>query len=273
MKIPASQANALPQAHRDRAAERQRAHGVDDVGHRLVVGERLEPAGHRRDRHERRGQEREGEQPDQPERLQAQGRTGPPSALAIKSVRALATTMITIIQARDGASRWCETAYSTPDVAQTFLQIFPATQFICLYRSMREVLSEAVRTYPWGLGSTPLWAYATGHPGNNAATIAAYWTARTQALLEFESGHPDCSLRVRYEDLAADPVRHAADIFATLGLDDSQLTVLPEPSAMEPSAVHDAAAGAGEPTVPTDLIPPALMARAGELHARLGFEF
>jgi Sulfotransferase family len=204
---------------------------------------------------------------------QAQGRTGPPSALAIKSVRALATAMITIIQARDGASRWCEIAYSTPDVAQTFLQIFPATQFICLYRSMSEVLSEAVRTYLWGLGGTPMWAYATGHPGNNAATIAAYWTARTQALLEFESAHPDCSLRVRYEDLAADPVRHAADIFATLGLDDSQLTVLPEPSAVEPSAVHEAAAGAGEPTVPTDLIPPALMARAGELHARLGFEF
>jgi Sulfotransferase family len=204
---------------------------------------------------------------------QAQGRTGPPSALAIKSVRALATTMITIIQARDGASRWCETAYSTPDVAQTFLQIFPATQFICLHRSMREVLSEAVRAYPWGLGGTPLWAYATGHPGNNAATIAAYWTVRTQALLEFESDHPNSSLRVRYEDLAADPVRHAADIFATLGLDDSQHTVLPEPPALERSAVHDAVAGAGEPTVPTDLIPPALMARVGELHARLGFEF
>lgn len=204
---------------------------------------------------------------------QAQGRTEPPSNLAIKSVRALANTMITIIQARDGASRWCETAYSTPDVAQTFLQVFPATQFICLYRSLREVLSEAVRAYPWGLGGTPLWAYATGHPGNNAATIAAYWTVRTHALLEFESGHPNSSLRVRCEDLAADPVRHAADIFAALGLDDSQLTVLPEPPATGWSAVHDAPAGAGEPTLPADLIPPALMARAGELHASLGFEF
>jgi hypothetical protein len=92
-------------------------------------------------------------------------------------------------------------------------------------------------------------------------------------LLEFESGHPDASLRVRYEDLAADPVRHAADVFAALGLDDSQLTVRPEPPAMARPAVHDAAAGAGRPALPTDLIPPALMARAGELHARLGFEF
>lgn len=128
---------------------------------------------------------------------QAEGRNGPPSPLAIKSVHALATSLITVIRARGGASRWCEIAYNRHEAAQAFLQVFPAARFLCLYRSMRGVLSETVRAYPWGLGGTPLWAHSAGHPGNNAATITAHWTVRTQALLEFESSHPDSCTRVR----------------------------------------------------------------------------
>src|SRR5690349_7905197 len=60
---------ALPEAVPDRAAERERPHRVHHVGDRLVVGERLQPARHRLDRHERRAEEREREQPDQAERL------------------------------------------------------------------------------------------------------------------------------------------------------------------------------------------------------------
>src|SRR6516165_8706417 len=60
---------ALPEAFPDRAAERERPHRVDHVGDRLVVGERLQPAGHGVDRHERRAEEHEWGQPDQPERL------------------------------------------------------------------------------------------------------------------------------------------------------------------------------------------------------------
>src|SRR5258708_24601809 len=66
---PGQPHQALPQVRLDRAAERQRAHGVDDVGDRLVVGERLQPAGHGPDRHERGAEERDREQPDQAERL------------------------------------------------------------------------------------------------------------------------------------------------------------------------------------------------------------
>jgi hypothetical protein len=203
---------------------------------------------------------------------QADGRGGLPTPLAIKSVRALAITMITDIQARAGASRWCETAFSPPEVAQTFLQVFPATRFICLHRTMQEVLGEAIRAYPWGLAGTPMWAYATGYPGNNAAGIAAYWTARTQGLLDFENSHPGSCLRVRYEDLAADPGRHAAFLFAALGLDHNRLGGLQEPLAMERPDDRGAGARAGESAWPPGLIPAALMAQAAELHARLGFE-
>lgn len=204
---------------------------------------------------------------------QAEGRTGRPSALAIKSVRTLATAMITVIQACHGARRWCEIAYSGPEVAETFLQVFPAVRFLCLYRSMPGVLSEAVGAYPWGLGDSPFWAYSSSHPGNNVATIAAYWTVRSQALLDFESSHPGSCIRVRYEDLADDSGRRAAGIFDALGLDDGELARLREPARKGQYGTHEAALDTGESQFPVDRIPLALRSRAAEVSARLGYEF
>jgi Sulfotransferase family len=202
---------------------------------------------------------------------QADGRGGPPRPLAIKSVRALATTMIIDIQARAGAPRWCETAFSPPEVAQSFLQVFPATRFICLHRSMSEVLGEAIRAYPWGLAGTPMWTHGAGYPGNSVAGIASYWTARTEGLLDFENSHPGSCLRVRYEDLAADRDGQAGFLFAALGLDHSRLGVPPEPAAIERPDGRGAGTP-GEPAWPPGLIPAALMAQAADLQARLGYE-
>jgi Sulfotransferase family len=197
---------------------------------------------------------------------QAEDRNGPPSLLAISSVRALATTMITVIQARCGTSRWCETAFTPPAVAETFLQVFPEARFLCLHRSLRGVLGEAARAYPWGLGGSPFWAYAAPHPGNNAATIAAYWAARTGALLDFEAEQPGSCLRVRYEDLAADRGHRVSQIFAALGLE------APEP-AVPRQQEEDAAAGAEPgPPVPPDRIPPELLAKVRDLHIGLDYD-
>jgi Sulfotransferase family len=204
---------------------------------------------------------------------QAEGRTGRPSALAIKSVRALATAMITYIQAGHGARRWCEIAYSGPEVAETFLQVFPGARFLCLYRSMPGVLGEAVAACPWGLGDSPFWAYSSGHPGNNIATIATYWTVRTEALLDFEGNHPGPCLRVRYEDIADDPGQRFADIADALGLSDGKLSRPRVPAWNGQSGSHQAALEAGKPRFPIDRIPVALGSRASEVSARLGYEF
>ena len=66
---PSQPGDALPQVRCYRAAQRQRTHRVDHVGDRLMAGERLQPAGHGLDRHKRGADEREREQPDEPERL------------------------------------------------------------------------------------------------------------------------------------------------------------------------------------------------------------
>jgi hypothetical protein len=193
-------------------------------------------------------------------------RVGLPSPLAIKSVRTLAATMIAAIQVRAGAPRWCETSYSGPAAAMTFLRVLPGTTFLCLYRDLDGVFADALRAYPWGFGGTPVWPYAADHPGNNVATIVAYWIDRTQALLEFEKAHPESCVRVRYEDLAEATESTIATTLKTIGVKAGDRHVF-----RQPVAGRDAAGQAQtDLQLPHDRIPPRLEDQIRELRAELG---
>lgn len=197
-----------------------------------------------------------------------ESRNAAPSTLALKSIRALVTTMRATVQSRTGASRWCEIAFTAPETAEMFLRIFPDATFLCLHRSLRGVLAEGTAAYPWGLGSSPFWPYSGGHPGNNAATIAAYWAACTRSLLEFQAAHQDACLRVRCEDLAADPYHQVGEIFARLGLDRRDLVASagrPDPGLTGPGDPVPAA------PLPLDRLPPKLLAEVHDLHAMLDY--
>jgi hypothetical protein len=201
---------------------------------------------------------------------QAEESGQPGSALAAKSVRALATQMITIILARTGASRWCETTFTNNAAATIFRQIFPAATFVCVHRSLRAVLAEGIRAYPWGLGASPFWPFAGPHPGNDASTITAFWAARTEDLLAFEASHSAACVRIRHEDLVADTGARAAELYTHLGLNSSDLTAL---SHLPPDVGHHD--GRDEPdqqrALPVDHLPPKLLAKATELHRKLDY--
>jgi hypothetical protein len=194
---------------------------------------------------------------------------GSPSQLAIKSIRAMAATMATVIQAGAGATRWCETALAPPVAAGTFLRVFPETMFICLHRSMTGVLADGAAAYPWGLGGSPFWPYSAGHPGNNVATIAAYWTACTEALLEFEEQHPQSCVRVRHEDLTADLDLQTRAIYTRLGLGTRDLAVPPQPALIQAGAPTDRSDTGF--VVPAHQIPAPLRPKINELHSRLNY--
>jgi hypothetical protein len=198
---------------------------------------------------------------------QAEDVDGLPTSLAVKSVRALASTMITVIMARTDGRRWCETAYVSAPVVRTFLQIFPGTTIVCLHRNLQGLFSEAAHAYPWGLGQTPFWGFSVGHPGNNAATIAEYWAARTRELLDIEATHPDLCLRLRYEDLAADRDGQTGKVFAALGLDPDERRVLRVPD--QPATDGPARF---TPPVTTSQIPPMLMPTIRDLLTTLGYD-
>jgi hypothetical protein len=138
--------------------------------------------------------------------------------------------MIIVIQASGGASRWCETALGGTAPARSFLQVFPTATFLCLHRSLQGLYGEAARAYPWGLGRSPFWPYSGGHPGNNAATVAAFWAAHTEALLGFEAEHPGSCHRLRYEDLCLNGPGQFSEILAAIGLDPAELAAPGQPA-------------------------------------------
>jgi hypothetical protein len=127
---------------------------------------------------------------------------GPPSPLAISSVRALMTGLITAILAGTGGRRWCETAFTSPAAVAAFRDLYPATRFVCLHRCCPDVISEAVRASPWGLAGPAFAPYTAAYPGSTVAALTAYWTARTAELIQFAEDCPESARQVRYEDLS-----------------------------------------------------------------------
>lgn len=202
---------------------------------------------------------------------QVEGQGTIPSALALKSIRTMVGTMAAVLQSQTGARRWCETAYAPAAVAETFLRIFPAADFLIVHRSLRGVLTEAAETYSRGPGHSPSWSYAEPPPGNDEATIASYWTARANGLLRFQAAHPHACLRIRYEDLATDLPQHTARVLAHLRLPANGLTA---PDNLPEDAGH-ARAGTPEdnvgPVLPRAQLPSQLLAEVRDLHSKLDY--
>lgn len=202
----------------------------------------------------------------------AEGHDGPPSALALKSIRALTGSMISLLLAREGKRRWCEIATAQPAYAETFLRAYPGTRFLCLHRNCADVIRVAVRANPWGLSGREFGPFAAAYAGYNAAALAAYWVEHTRPMLEFEESHPGACRRVRYEDLAGSPGSLPSEILTFLDLD--------QVSAVTPSPMHGPdSAGGGEGAeflgaaagIPVDQLPPPLLSEADDLMARLSY--
>lgn len=205
---------------------------------------------------------------------QADGRgQGPLSPLAAASVRSLAAGVISAITARAGKRRWCETAAAERSAAETFLALFPGTRFVCLHRACPDVVYAVLRASPWGLSGPGFAAYTTAFPASTPAALAAWWTGHAGPVLAFEREHPQSCLRVRYEDLAADPARAERDILGFLGLE-PQWPALPDlPGGSDPAP--DGLTGGDAPgcgaDFPAGQIPAPLLAQVNDLHAQLGY--
>lgn len=181
---------------------------------------------------------------------QVDNRAGPLSSLATSSIRALASSMISVILAEAGKPRWCEVCFSPPSAGEAFLELYPQTQFLCLHRSCPDVVRA-------GLGANP----GAGH-----TAIAAYWAERTGSLLRFRETHPAACRQIRYEDLADHPDQETRETFAFLGLGEPS-PALAEEEASDPLA-DDPQAGA---PLHASHLPIPLADRINELQARLGY--
>lgn len=149
---------------------------------------------------------------------------GPPAgvrpgltSLASGSIRSWVTTTFGAYLTQTGKTRWCDKSLGSAESAHRFLDLFPEAKFICLYRHCLDVIDSALEACPFGLQGYGMDPFAAAHPGNSVAAVADYWVSHTRMITEFEQQHPGVCLRLRYEDLVADPEAQADRIFAFLG--------------------------------------------------------
>lgn len=192
------------------------------------------------------------------------------SPLARKSIRTLASAMMLSITARAGRPRWFETAPAGRSAAETFLELFPGTRFLCLHRACQDLIYATLQASPWGLAGQAYAAYTTSYPRSTIAALAAWWVGHAGPILEFEREHPAACMRLRYEDLATDSAGTWREIKEFLGLERQALALpeLPGDGWQAPAGANTPGCGAG---LPADQIPPALLAQVNELHDQLGY--
>lgn len=202
------------------------------------------------------------------------------SSLAATSIRIFVSSVITSILARSGKKRWCEIATAPIDCAETFLSLYPRTQFLCLHRQCADVIYSGLRTNPWGLGDSIFWPFAQRFPGSGVAAIAAYWAAHAGPLLEFEAAHPAVCHRIRYEDLVTEPGLAMSEIqaFLDLKMADCQAPnwaseVLQGHLDCGSTLQQSRTSGTphNETTVPFHTLAPPLLAQINKLLATLGY--
>jgi hypothetical protein len=194
------------------------------------------------------------------------------SSLAITSIRAMTSSMITTVLAANGKKRWCEIAFTRSRCAEIFLQIYPSAKFVCLHRSFPGVVYSGVKANPWGFANSAFLPFAARFPGNAVAAIAAYWTVSTESLLEFERAHPDDCRHVRYEDVLRNPNQECADVSSFLSLNQDNITdrnLMNEDLLYSP---EDRDGAVAEFRIPFDWVPQSLMARVNQLMAEAGYQ-
>jgi Sulfotransferase family len=185
--------------------------------------------------------------------------------LAAASVRALCSSLMTVILAREAGSRWCEFTSAPPAAAQTFARLYPHSQFLIVHRRADTMMRAVIDSSRWGLEGAQFAPFVSAHPANPAAALAEYWATRTAQQLEFEQTHPKICHRVRAEDLTANTAQAVSDIASFLALDSRNMF-----TEDDRKSSHDEERGPVT-RLPLDRIPAPLLAQVNELHRSLGY--
>jgi hypothetical protein len=206
-----------------------------------------------------------------------------PSELGLRSIRAWVATNFGAYLVEAGKVRWCEKSLGSAQSASRFLLLFPKAKFICLYRHGMDVIDSVHEACPWGLTGYGLDPFGVAHPGNSVAAVADYWATHTQMIRTFEEENPEVCLRLRYEDLVADPQAQADRLFefldeepvpglASMLLDQELEQFGPSDHKIwETGNIHDNSVGRGH-RIPASAIPPQILDMVNRLLAELDYE-
>lgn len=102
---------------------------------------------------------------------------------------------------RSGGKRWVEQTPSYSTVALELACMFPAAQFLHIVRDGRQVADSMRRMWGWSM-----------------AEAAGQWYDHVSAVLKLEQQYPARVLRMRYEELVAEPQQQLPPVFGFLHL-------------------------------------------------------
>jgi hypothetical protein len=139
----------------------------------------------------------------------------PPAVLA--GLRASFEPMISSYLARSGKTRFCDKSLGGAVHSSLLAQMWPGAQFVSLHRHPMDLIGSGIEAAPWGLSGYGFDGYAAASPGNSVAALARYWADYTSAIVAAEERLGPACIRLRYEDLVADPEQEAKRLFDFLG--------------------------------------------------------
>ena len=216
--------------------------------------------------------------------LPAERASGPPAipAAALAGIRHTMDRMIVPYLERRGKRRYCDKSLGAAEHADVLRAVFPGAKFLCLYRHPMDMIASGIEACPWGLNGFGFDTYADRSPRNTVMALAQFWAANVAMILAVEERYSECSYRVRYEDLVADPEAVSDGIFRFLGV--PPVPGLPEacftaererdgPSDYKiwhTSRIDPGSVGRGW-SIPAALIGPSLTASVNTLADKLGY--
>jgi hypothetical protein len=136
---------------------------------------------------------------------------------AIAGVKETMDRMTGSYLARRGKKRYCDKSLGTARFAYLMTRIWPEAKFICLFRHPMDVIASGMEACPWGLNGYGFDPYIAETPGNAVHALGRFWLDNASVIALAEEQYADRCLRVRYEDMVADPQGEADRIFEFLG--------------------------------------------------------
>jgi hypothetical protein len=146
-----------------------------------------------------------------------EGRSGPSSALAAKSIRSMISVMRAVVLSRLGGQEWCEISTASVQAAEAFLCLYPAAKIACLYCHVSALTGEPAERDRQAANDDAfrgpkIWL------GADVLSRTSYWTISAAAMLDFQHKHPDKCQSFRYEDFIDQPRAALLDLRAFFGL-------------------------------------------------------
>jgi hypothetical protein len=144
--------------------------------------------------------------------------SGPPAIpdAALAGIRHTMNRIIAPYLQRRRKRRYCDRGLGAAEHADVLRAVFPGAKFLCLYRHPLDVIASGLEAGTWRRGGLGLGQYADRPPRNAVLALAQAWAANVALILAVEERFHECSHRVRYEDLLADPEQVSDRIFRFL---------------------------------------------------------